>query len=249
MPTRRTGKGTVAIIGDDGTRAGQTPQTTDRDLTAKEVAELKSLLARARTTTGVKIKPSDTDPSEVVIDHPDRVVGSALLMQAIGTRDSDFLHGLMSQLVAVNDDCGEADVHRINFMLSVIKGLKPRDQQEAMLAAQMAVVHVASMVYARRLIASDNMIHQESTEGALNRLTRTFANQIECLKRYRANGPQTVQNVAVGEGGQAIVANVGKLPTETLPSAPPTAETNVVPLPPRKESSEHSALPQRRKPK
>jgi hypothetical protein len=155
----------------------------------------------------------------------------------------------MSQLVAVNDDCGEADVHRINFMLSVIKGLKPRDQQEAMLAAQMAVVHVASMVYARRLIASDNMIHQESTEGALNRLTRTFANQIECLKRYRANGPQTVQNVAVGEGGQAIVANVGKLPTETLPSAPPTAETNVVPLPPRKESSEHSALPQRRKPK
>jgi hypothetical protein len=126
MPTRRTGKGTVAIIGDDGTRAGQTPQTTDRDLTAKEVAELKSLLARARTATGVKIKHSDTDPSEVAIDHPDRVVGSALLMQAIGTRDSDFLHGLMSQLVAVNDDCGEADAHRINFMLSVIKGLKPR---------------------------------------------------------------------------------------------------------------------------
>jgi hypothetical protein len=36
-------------------------------------------------------------------------------------------------------------------MLSVIKGIDPRDQLEAMLAAQMAAVHVATMTFARDL--------------------------------------------------------------------------------------------------
>jgi hypothetical protein len=125
-----------------------------------------------------------------VIDHADQDVGLALLMHAIGTTDLDFLHGLISQLVAVNDDHGEADYGRLNWMLSVIKGLKPRDQLEAMLGAQMAAVHVSAMVVARRLIASENIIHQDSMEGALNRLTRTFTTQMECLKRYRASGPR-----------------------------------------------------------
>jgi hypothetical protein len=255
MPTRRTGKGTVAIIGDDGTRAGQTPQTTDRDLTAKEVAELKSLLARARTTTGVKIKPSDTDPSEFAIDHPDRVVGSALLMQAIGTRDSDFLHGLMSQLVAVNDECGQADIHRINFMLSVIKGLKPKNQLVAMLGAQMAAVHLVMMAYARRMLASENCIEQDTAEGAFNRLARTFSAQVECLQSCQASGPQIVQNVAIGEGGRAIVANVNQPPNESMPPGvvapePPTGETTVIPLALKRRAIERlSTIPPRRKAK
>ena len=181
-----------------------------------------------------------------MIDHADQDVGLALLMHAIGTTDLDFLHGLISQLVAVNDDHGEADYGRLNWMLSVIKGLKPRDQLEAMLGAQMAAVHVGAMVFARRLIASENIIHQDSMEGALNRLTRTFTTQMECLKRYRASGPQTVQNVSVGEGGQAIIANVGQPPTQTIPPkvvapAPPTSETNVVPLPPQGADRERLA--------
>jgi hypothetical protein len=39
-------------------------------------------------------------------------------------------------------------------MLSIIKGIEPRDQTEAMLAAQMAAVHMASMTFARRLAVS-----------------------------------------------------------------------------------------------
>ncbi len=49
-------------------------------------------------------------------------------------------------------------------------------------------------------------------ESALNRLTRTFAAQIEALKRYRSKGEQRVyvERVNVGEGGQAIVGLVGE---------------------------------------
>src|SRR5277367_5060611 len=95
-------------------------------------------------------------------------------------------------------------------MLSIVKGIKPRDQIEAMLAAQMAAVHVASITFARRLAHVDNIPQQDSAERAFNKLTRTFAAQLSALKEYRSKGEQkiTVQHVHVAEGGQAIVGNV-----------------------------------------
>jgi hypothetical protein len=51
-----------------------------------------------------------------------------------------------------------------NFMLSVVKGIEPRDQIEAMLAAQMAAVHAASMTFARRLAHVENIPRQDSAE-------------------------------------------------------------------------------------
>ena len=95
-------------------------------------------------------------------------------------------------------------------MLSIVKGIKPRDQIEAMLAAQMAAVHMASMTFARRLAHVDNIRQQDSAERAFNSLTRTFAAQVSALKEYRSKGEQkmTVRHVHVAEGGQAIVGNV-----------------------------------------
>jgi hypothetical protein len=82
---------------------------------------------------------------------------------------------------------------------------------EAMLAAQMAAVHNATMSSARRLDQADNIMQADSAERALNKLARTFTTQIEGLKRYRTGGQQrmTVKHVHVHEGGQAIVGNVG----------------------------------------
>ena len=95
-------------------------------------------------------------------------------------------------------------------MLSVMKGVQPRDQLEAMLAAQMAAVHMATMTIAQRLAHVENIPQQDSAERAFNKLSRTFTTQMEALKRYRTGGEQkvTVQHVSVAEGGQAIVGNV-----------------------------------------
>jgi hypothetical protein len=95
-------------------------------------------------------------------------------------------------------------------MLSVIKGVKPRDQVEALLAAQMAAVHTATMTWAQRLAHVKTIPQQDSAERAFNKLARTFAAQVEALKRYRSRGDQTVrvEHVTVNEGGQAIVGNV-----------------------------------------
>ena len=79
-----------------------------------------------------------------------------------------------------------------------------------MLAAQMGAVHVATMTAARRLNNSEYVSQQDSAANGLNKLARTFATQVEALKRYRTGGEQKVtgEHVTVNEGGQAIVGNV-----------------------------------------
>jgi hypothetical protein len=106
----------------------------------------------------------------------------------------------------------------VNFMLSIVKGIEPRDQLEAMLAAQMAATHNAIMTFARRLNHVENSPQQDSAERAFNKLARTFAAQVETLKRYRG-GEQTmrVENVTVNDGGQAIVGNVSGQKTDSTP--------------------------------
>ena len=113
----------------------------------------------------------------------------------------------------------------MNFILSVVKGIQPKDQVEAMLATQMAAVHMASMAFGRRLLTVKDLPQQDSAERAFNKLARTFTTQMEALKRYRTGGEHkmTVQHVIVSEGGQAIVGNVTQNPREKAASAEPLA--------------------------
>jgi len=144
------------------------------------------------------------------LDHPDAFIASVRLLEAVGSRDHDFLAGLLTQLSNAASQGREADESGINFMLSMVKGIEPRDQVETMLAAQMAATHNATMTFARRLNHVENIPQQDSAERAFNKLARTFALQVEALKRYRSAGGQTVrvEHVTVNEGGQAIVGNV-----------------------------------------
>jgi transposase len=56
----------------------------------------------------------------------------------------------------------------------------------------------------------ETLPQQDAAERALNKLARTFATQMEALKRYRTGGHQkvTVEHVTVNAGGQAIVGAV-----------------------------------------
>lgn len=102
------------------------------------------------------------------------------------------------------------DADRANFALSIIKEIGPRDPLETLLASQMAAIHMATMGTASLHAASKTLERKELTERSLNKLARTFAAQVEALKRYRSKGEQRVivERVYVGEGGQAVVGNV-----------------------------------------
>jgi hypothetical protein len=158
-----------------------------------------------------RLRVTENDGATTICpDHPKPSVGNVLLMDALGTRDWDFLEGFLMQLADAGSKGRKVDGRTLNFMLSVVKGVKPRDQVEALLAAQMAAVHTAMMTFACRLADVKTIPQQDSAERAFNKLARTFAAQVEALKRYRSRGDQTVrvEHVTVNEGGQAIVGNV-----------------------------------------
>jgi hypothetical protein len=95
-------------------------------------------------------------------------------------------------------------------LLSLVRGINPQDETEALLATQMAAIHHATMVAAQRLQMVDNIPQQDSASNMLNKLARTFTAQVETLKNYRSSGEQHIrvqhQHVTVNDGGQAIVA-------------------------------------------
>ncbi len=142
------------------------------------------------------------------VDHADQGIGHLLLMKSLGTADFEFFDGLVRQLLEVGS--AGANQAGLRYMLSMVQGIEPRDQVEAMLAAQMAATHNAIMTFANRLNHVETLPQQDGAERAFNKLGRTFAAQVEALKRYRSSGDQTmrVEHVTVNEGGQAIVGNV-----------------------------------------
>ncbi len=159
--------------------------------------------------TSFKGGVANTEP-----DHEDSAVGKVLLMEAFGTTDATFLSGLIGQLLNAGAQGQKVDERGLNFMLSLVRGIEPQDEVEAMLASQMAAVHMATMTFARRLGNVETIPQQDSAERAFNKLARTFAAQMEALRKYRTGGEQnvTVKHVTVNEGGQAIVGNVERRP-------------------------------------
>src|SRR2546429_4858636 len=142
---------------------------------------MESHFARlAQTPAAPRLKVSDdsSGATEIAPDHPDPRMGLSLLAEALATTDVSFVVGLTSQLADAGTRRGKVGERELNFSLAVVKGAKPKDQMEAMLAAQMAAVHMATMALAPRLANVKNVAQQDSAERALSKLARTFAAQV-----------------------------------------------------------------------
>ena len=161
----------------------------------------------ANTAVAPRIK---LQPHGFSIDHPDPKLGDQLMANALGVTDSEAMDGMLRQLVRASVSGGRPDEINISFMISMVKSIRPRDSVEAMLVAQMVSVHVMAMRCAHHLAEAEDPVQRDSAARALGRLARTFPAQIEALNRYRSQGEPaiTVQNVSVGDGGNAIVGNV-----------------------------------------
>ena len=178
--------------------------------TDTEKAAMQAMRNRRIKTPRIKATPTKTGAIELSLDHPDLAHGRAVFMNAFATGEGSFIAELLVQLGRATADGPQINEQRLNFFVAVIKGIKPQDQLETMLAAQMAAVHSLTMEFAARLANAGDLAWRDSAERTLNRLARTFAVQVEALKRYRTSGAQTVrvEHVTVNNGGQAIVGNV-----------------------------------------
>jgi len=161
--------------------------------TPHEVSAIKAFVAKYEVPPPPRMIVTEKDgTTQVAIDHPDSDIASVLIMDALGTKDVHFLTGILHQLENATSGNTVND-RELNWMLAVIEGIKPRDQVEAMLAAQMAVVHIATMAFGGRLARSESIMQFEVAQRALCKLAQTFAAQVEVLQRYRCQGEQKVR--------------------------------------------------------
>jgi len=183
--------------------------------TAQERAAIERVLERQANRAPAarfNIEMTAANVASISADHPEPRIGNSLLADALATGDCEFAAGLLMQLADVSRSGKIATKQELNFLLSVVHGINPKDETEALLAVQMAAIHKATIVAATRLARVETIPQQDSASNMLNKLARTFTAQVEALKKYRSAGEQTikVQHVTVNEGGQAIVGNVSQ---------------------------------------
>jgi hypothetical protein len=146
--------------------------------------------------------------------HKIELARKSALCEIFGTSDEMQANAFLSHCLKPLKADEASDEHPGNderiFMLSVIRDLAPRDPVERMLAVQMAATHVATIRAGRWMATSDNLPQVQAHYTGFNKLARTFAAQVEALRKHRTGGEQrvTVQHVNVSDGGQAIVGNV-----------------------------------------
>jgi len=196
------------------TDAKRTSRTKQPETEVVDREAIERLVAKkSKRVPGPKLKLDyDEEARSLVIhvDHEDEAAGIARSMLELGITDDRVFDGFLSHMAGLGEHGQVASERATNFALGFVASIEPRDEVEALLAAQMAATHQASMMMARRLNHVTNIPQQDAAERAFNKLARTYTTQMDALKRYRAKAQQTVrvERVTVNEGGQAIVGSV-----------------------------------------
>lgn len=131
-----------------------------------------------------------------------------------GSDDEDFTRILVTQVdtsLWVEHSDSEQRVRQFNAAITAMKGMKPGDELEGMLSAQLIAIHNATMECCRRaMLGNQTFEGRRENLNQANKLSRTYAALTEALDRHRGKGQQriTVEHVNVHAGGQAIVGAV-----------------------------------------
>ena len=162
----------------------------------------------AESDLGVEIKGSSQTGHKVEISHDDsimRIFNTTLPEQA------QALLGHCFNALALNEASDEYphNDQRL-FTASIVADIKPRDAVERMLAVQMAATHVAMIRSGRWLANAETIPQVQAHYSGFNKLARTYAAQVEALRKHRNGGSQTVrvEHVTIEAGAQAVVGNV-----------------------------------------
>jgi hypothetical protein len=160
-------------------------------------------------------KPSADDnkkPTTVVANDPQLLKG---MLKCIGGSQSDHWNNILVdqafQSLWLKHSDKDARDHQFGATLAAPVGIGPKDEIEAMIAAQLIAAHNAAMECYRRAMIGEQTFegHRENLTQA-NKLSRTYAVLLDALNRHRGKGQQkvVVEHVHVHAGGQAVVGAV-----------------------------------------
>lgn len=182
------------------------------------MSKAKKLASTANTITDFKhraipVRAADgsyyiNDAANNRIDEREQVFGALAAMA--GTRSGDFLIYLESQLTRIGDKRSPWHQNQANAGLAFVASQNPKNEREAMIAAQIFTVHSAMMEHARRLALAETIAQMEYAERAMTRLSKLTLSLVEGFSKEQHGSTQrvVVEHVNVHSGGQAIVGAV-----------------------------------------
>ncbi len=142
----------------------------------------------------------------VTVESPEAMV------EATGTNYPELAQRLTNQVYETlwlpAELSDEERLQHIRAAIAALRGIKPRDEVEGMLATQMVATHAAAMECLRRsMIPKQSFDTRDNNLRHAAKLLSIFAKQLETLNRNRGKGQQkmTIEHVNVAPGGQAMV--------------------------------------------
>jgi hypothetical protein len=191
------------------TKVAKSAAPSSHQLSKAERSVIDKLAEQMRAEISVpRLKKSQNDGA-VVFDHPNQAIGWALLMNALGTTNTNFAEGVVRQLANITAMDGEIDETKLNFALSIVASNKPNDEQETMLGVLQVATYLGAGRMAGLFYRAETTGELEYAGNAFNKCARTYATLSETLARKRSGCQQnqsvTVQNVSVRDNAQAVV--------------------------------------------
>lgn len=198
---------------------------------------------------GIILEAAGFDNEHWTSPHSDPDLWALQLSDAFGTRSRAVVSTFMTQLAALcrqshwDDEARQwrLDENEYSAALAMVNSIKPKNEMEAALAAQMVAIHLLQMKVAARAIRYE---YDTKTVAVAGKLARTFTMQLESLQRLRGKRKTTRQSICVKKelhqhvhyhrgdietDGQPQATRAGQL--EKLPTMPsPNEGGKVVPL-------------------
>jgi hypothetical protein len=182
--------------------------------TEAEQAEIRALAKRKkarRRAPRFTVHQPEGGPTQITLAGVHADAAAARVMNAFGITSNDLADRLTAQIITathLQSMYEPVSADTLNAALAAVTGIAPRDEAEAMLAAQMVGVHWLAMDLLRK--ANDPARLNDAGNMAV-KLLRTFPAQLEALKRYRSAGEQRVvvqhQHVTVTADQAAVQVN------------------------------------------
>ncbi len=157
----------------------------------------------------VRVDKDADDKPNLSAPHDDLDVWRVKLLDSFGTRSTDFAAKTLGEVAELTGG-GAISELATNAALALVGCMKPQNEAEALLLAQMAGAH-AGAVRAMRAMQRTEWFNQTEGWGRLaNLFMRTYATHLQTLDKIRRRGAQTVrvEHVHVHQGGQAVVGYV-----------------------------------------
>jgi len=194
-------------------KKGTKKKTKKVELSELEQRALEKWRERDKERVGpVKFKKIKEKTVTHVEEDPDKFWPQ--MMETVGSPDIDFFKNILSQVSSTLPNGDSEDVS--NFITALMHGLKPKDETEGVLIAQMVGTHNLIMEYMKRAMIPGQYL--EAANDYSNRaykLMNLFLKQVETLEKYRGKAAQQkviVEHVHIHEGGQAVVGHIESKP-------------------------------------